>query len=252
MSRNGRYRNRRNYRNRRTLSGYNIASRTSARNQSKQIYSLSRKVNYLTRLNRPEIKVEEGESTYSFNTNFTVPYGFFFNPQFDAIDGNFIRTRSLRLGGSLRYSDNYDEITINQGYIRSVSVRILIYQLRQATSSDSPSLANILQLDGNLAALDAYRPFNAGASQSCKILYNGIYTVSNEHPIVHFNISIPGRRLLNMSWLTNGASDADEPEFTVPKGAIAIYFIQSGLATGSTFNNIVSVDEFHKLAYTDS
>ena len=111
----GRTRRRRYNRKKRTLSSYNIATKTGAKAQSRQIYALKRRVNWIQRLTKPEVRVQNQALTlYSQGTNpitFAVGSGYgllqfgsttFSYPQ--GILGDFARLNSFTLSGSLQYS----------------------------------------------------------------------------------------------------------------------------------------------------
>ena len=139
-----RYRKRSNYR--KGLSSYNIATKTNARAQSKQIYYLNKKINRIQRLTKPEILINERQSGTITQSSNSIPwkYGGFIknfivpnlgiestgvNTEYlSNTANNFARLQSFVLYGNWQYT------AVNSTSVPE-TLRIVIVQLK--TSRDS-------------------------------------------------------------------------------------------------------------------
>lgn len=231
---------RRNYR-RKTLSTSRIYSKTSAKNQAKQIMALRNKMNSLSRLTRKEIH----NSQQTYNKTFTnsalssVFDNFYLTADFMA--GQWTKLRGLSINGILEYGDNRQAYP-GVDFTRSGSIRIIIYQNIQSRNIPVgiQAIANISNT-GTDYELNTTRPLNDGVSSFVKILYDRTYNLSDQQPQKRVRIYL--RRLLNLHKETNDV---------YPRGQISIGLITSGLHwTTGGYNEQITASLVAKQVYTE-
>ena len=148
----GRRYRKRYYRRRRTLSNYNIAVKTSAKAQARQIYAMKRRINYIQRLTKPEIRVKQFEQNAEIGltgtggtgiVNWATPTGT--NPVIDAFRttlsggsdgsattstlGDFVRNNSFTLYGTAQFDD-----TVLSATTVPIVFRVVILQYGRSRS----------------------------------------------------------------------------------------------------------------------
>ncbi|QIR82196.1 capsid protein [Chicken virus mg4_1578] len=250
-------RSRRRYtrRNRRSLSNRYIYGKKSSSAQAKQIAALRNRVSSIAKSCRPEIKVTYGEFANTFNNSSTSANSFsqFVYVPKTNIDGNVIQFKSFRLCGNFEYTDTFATNTALD-HQRSCTMRIIIYQMRSASTNSSFSISNILDIapSGISYELNAYKPFKAGSGRVVKILSNRVITLSDQQPIKRFDIKL-SKGLINQTYLMQNENDIDKlVELPLPRGAFGIAIVASGLHWDSTYSQQVKANFFAKIAYTDN
>lgn len=268
-------RRRKGYRKRsRKLSNYNIATKTSAKAQSRQIYALKKRINYIQRLTKPEIKIQQrvasaltltslDRSAIAFplltaaehNIYPTVLAANTVSENYQAGDPNstsnsaealvgpnrFARARSIVFYGNWQYSTIAATNT-------PLTLRIVIVQTRTTRASELE--ADDVFTSGNISGegfAAVYGPLQSGLARTCKVLSDKRYQLNYQRP----NVSIQTR----LHYLSNFYRDANEYNSsqlgseTTPKGAIVVlYALYSPAATISSS----SLSLMYKLAYTDA
>nr|WDW25918.1 MAG: putative capsid protein [Canine stool-associated circular virus]WDW25920.1 MAG: putative capsid protein [Canine stool-associated circular virus] len=241
------------------LSNYRIATRTSARAQATQIYSLKRRINAIQRRTRPEIQVNYTAGTLVTNSSTTAQSYVWgssaYIPNLGAAvaetstspQNNFARLQSW----TGYFTASYSSITATT---QPVSFRLLVVQTRatRAEAFQFADLFNFVQGSGadlnnaiaNTTALTAFSgPLKEGLARTAKVLCDRKFYLSYQRPQISQRISL--RRLLNYYkyHVTNPSED-------IGKGAIYAYIIaytpQSSGAPTYQFNLNA------KLAFTDA
>ena len=174
----------------RTLSKVNIAANRNARAQSKQIAALNRKVNYIARSNKSEIRTKFSAVTHQFTNSSlaTNYYSFSLSPWSqtytgddnaageNTIEGNFNRCKGISFNAIFEYTNDFtgDE-TDNQ---LSASYRIVLAQEKIFNPVSEDSITNYqvsdifnVQSSSTSADTNATIPLVAGITQQFKVLY---------------------------------------------------------------------------------
>lgn len=245
---------RNNRRSRRTLSTKNIYNRRSAKSQANQIYALRKRISAVARANRPETYIKYATHQRVFtNSSIDRTYeGYGVYPLKSAINGNVAKMYNLIFRGNFEYADNYDLYPAID-HQRTCSMRIIVVQTKATTSSFGTNDILDLGSSGVSYELNAYKPFKSGVTSRFKILYDKIYTLSNQLPIRQFNINI--RNIGNVIYEMSTEVDEGSTVATstpVPKGAISVFIVSSGLHWDSTYSQQVTMNSFIKYAYSDA
>lgn len=259
LSRNRRYTRRRANR---TLSSYKIATKTSARAQSRQIYALARRISAIQRRTRPEtVTIQRTASAVDFDTSagnvrwfdgssgtaassFVVPS---LGPTTDSAYGsattsvpnNFARLLSFTLYGDLRYN----------AYVATnipFTLRIVVIQTL-STRTDNLNESDIFTGNNTTSSSDfakVYGPLQTGLARTAKVLSDKRYTLSYQQPTVTIKTRL--RYLLNYYRDVNSTTSATSEEYA--KGAIYVFY-----ATYTTSREVVpTLSLMCKLAYSDA
>lgn len=260
------YRRGRNNR-RRTLSNYRIATRTSARSQARQIYALKKRVSYIQRRTKPEIKTIRRTYIAPFNLNtvrgsyaimnvlqdnsqgtntsgpfYLIPLGDASSDStLDVINNNFARQLSFKLTGNLAYTD------APQSNAVPFVVRIVAVQTR-ATRTESLGPEDIFASSGSPGIFGSLQ---TGLARSAKVIADKRYYLSYQRPVVRISMTI--KRLLNYYRDTNNAGSSSTNE-SIPKGAIIIVAIWNKMSTSTEVADLPAItwNMNGKLAYTDA
>ena len=233
---------------RRTLSTRNIFSNRSAKSQANQIYRLRRRLNYISKMNRPELKVLYSDaSSFSFDSQTVMnTYKSFLIPLPSLGDGDnqrigdFIRIKSLQLNISAEYYNSSDS-----GYHNTESAgsayRIIIGQYKQP-SSHVPDISSILAESSNTGAAytnQSVCPLITGMTTFSHILFDRSYTIStNKNQAIH-KIRVRPRNIRFQSQ----NSDAN---------SIWVIILSAGLHHDNNFSEFITGTYSMKLTYTDA
>ena len=227
---NRRYRSRRYTRRaRRTLSSYSIATRTSAKAQSRQIYALRRRMTRIQRLTKPEIKIAPLVNGALATDDGVIPTGYtnvrVFMPQtlsnvvsestsspgagVAVLDGRFARLQSITLKGIVSYrtsalipgaDDNYPPEYADLQ--RSIAMmRVVILQLKSTRSNGLPAPSDVWsytvagsdQAEGStyLTPLSLMRgPLRLGLGRIAKVLSDKTYMLSDTRQAVNIKTTL--------------------------------------------------------------
>lgn len=244
------YKRYRRYRKSRSnrLSARRVFGKTSAKAQASQINTLRKRINYVSRQCRPEMKVLYNDaSSFSFDSqtvmntykSFLVPL-----PSLGSGDnqrvGDFIRIKSLQLNISAEYYNSSDS-----GYHNTESAgsayRIIIGQYKQPTSH-VPDISGVLQESSNSGAAytnQSVCPMITGMTTFCHILFDKSYTIStNKNQVIH-KLRVRPR---NIRFQTQN-SDVN---------AIWVIILSAGLHHDNNFSEFIKGTYSTKLVYTDA
>lgn len=246
-----RYFRRRGYRSRKrsTLSTRNIFANRSAKSQASQIYKLRKRLNYISKVNRPETKVYYGSATsFSFDsstllntyTSFCVPLPSEGSGDDERI-GNFMRIKSMQLNISTEYY-NSSETGYHGSESSGSAYRIIIGQYKRVMSDTAPTVAGVLQESSNSGAAytnQAVCPLKTGQTEYSKILFDKSYTIStNKNQGIHKLRVKPDNIRIDES---NGNTNH-----------IWVIIISAGLHSDANFTEFIEGTYSTKLVYTDA
>lgn len=252
---------------RRTLSNYRIATSTSAKAQSRQIYALKRRINYIQRRTKPEIMITRrtaapitsGSGIDSVIGGFQFVYGsdsnYYFIPQLPLVTSEsnaalgisspnrFARLLSFKLTGSLNY-ENTPQITATP-YV----LRIVICQTRQTRSDE---------VQPNDVFLDTNPVFNAlqtGLARTANVLSDKRYYLSFQRPVISIRTVL--KRLANFYRDTTASSSPEVSSENFAKGSIYVFYayrpmLSPTVSEGTTPTGNLNLILEGKLAYTDA
>lgn len=248
-------------RGRRTLSNYRIATRTSARSQASQIYSLKKWVSRIQKRTKPEIVTIQRSASPIQTTNTSGSIGWIstgnstvtyaapnLGPVVDqnsgatdaAIPNNFARLQSFTLYGNLQYTVSADN-TVPETW------RVVIVQTLQ-TRSQALATADIFTAGepGANSFNATFGPLQTGLARTCKVLSDKRYNLSNQRPNITIKTNL--RYLRPYYRDTASASSGSTSSEAIPKGAIYVFFSRYSIATTA----ISTLNVMYKLAYTDA
>lgn len=253
-----RYRRGRRYNRRgRKLSKANIYGNRSARSQAGQIAALNRKINYISRRDRPEVKtLVRSPNSFTF-TSATLDntYSIYIQPlpqpgsSDHGIIGDVYKILSYQLFINMEYFNNS-----TTGYHDSESAgctyRILCLQAKAIDSDSLPEgISNILEFTANTGAaysLMTRSPMVTGITKRYRVLFDKTYSLTtNRNQGTHRIILRPkSNTVRTQTGQSNPAS--------ISNNQIITYLITSGLHTDLNFTETVEGSVSSKIAYTDN
>lgn len=256
-------------RGKRTLSSYQIATKTNAKAQSRQIYALNRKVNYIQRMTRPETIIQQRlaypslESTtpaisFSESARGIAPVYWRDELQSDVqsaiipiigtklpattTKNRFARLHTCSLYGNLQY--NTPSTTV-----RPFTLRVVIVQTR-ATRGESIQAADIFS---NVSTADESRvvsvfgPLQTGLARTAKVLSDKRYNLSFQRPNVTIQTTL--NYLMNFYIdQDNDTSSTGQSSESIAKGSIFVFLAWHSLGEPQDVQLSISA----KLAFTDA
>lgn len=195
---------RRKYAARKTFKKSNLYAHKSAKAQAGQIYKLNKKINYIERKTKPEIKLEHTEL---FNAGIETMVGgnvqlkdYTYNLS-SLLKGDLMRLQNLYLWGTMYARENEAASTYDEVF--SLFFRIIVLQQRVA-GQEFP--AHPIQ---NAGFDFMNSPYIDGFSQGDKVLADRKYYINNSKNCRNFKIKI-GRlsnlrkRMLNLNPVYDG------------------------------------------------
>lgn len=245
----------------RVLSTRRIFNSKGAKAQAAQIYALRKSVNSVRRQCRPEIKERGedisfvlGQSTIgvqdmnSFNTR-VIQYPYEGSDDKSRI-GNLIKILPMKYRLTMQYREDSTGGVFSQLPSRGLQVRIFAIQLKTA-SINIPTLSELMEgyqsSEDNLETLsNMSRQFKRGITAKYNILFNRVYSLSQDKPVLSRSLSIRPQ-IRSVRW---------EENVNYPRGQIIVYILQGG-ATNKTVSetsvdyNAVDVKGSFTLPYTD-
>ena len=266
----GRFRRRRYSRKRKTLSNYNIATKTSAKAQSRQIYAIKRRINYIQRLTKPEINISQrlavANSTsstpvLSFSASargispvyWSLPGVFTPSSYVDVrTSGNstvqgqdainrFFRINSFSMFGNLQY-------TSPSTSVKPFTLRVVIVQSR-ATRSDiieaQDVFSNVVSSDTS-RSVAVFGPLQTGLSRTAKVLSDKRYVLSYQRPSINLKTIL--KRVYNYYFDRSSADSRTDVSEDIPKGAIFVFLAWYSLGDPQDIQLTLN----SKMAYTDA
>ena len=268
---------RRGHSRRRTLSSYAIATRTSAKSQSRQIYALRRRIARIQRLTKPEIKVAPLVSGSMRLSNGTVPSGYTRARVYlpvnlsnvvaasttspgtgvAVLDGRFARLQSIVLKGHVSYTadaiipgtgDNFppEYADLQRG---PALMRIVIVQLKATRSNGLPAPSDIWsyttsgsdQAEGSTYMSDIAllrAPLRLGVGRIAKILSDKTYMLSDTRQAINIKTKLKYLK----PWYRSPTED-------IAKGSVAMYVI---MYSPDNIPSDCDFDYVSKCTYTDA
>lgn len=236
-------------RKRSTLSNFKIATRTSAKAQSRQIYALKKRVNRIYRMNKPEVRLQERVATgvtlsstdpgvvtfptYSGSSSTgIIPFlgTRTLVEQGNAPVNNFARLRSFNLYGNLEYAT----LTTTS---QPVTLRLVIIQTKN-TRAQAFTAADVFSDGANPSFQRVYGPLQYGLARIGKVLSDKRYILSYQRPSVTIRT--------NLRYLVNFLRT--ETAETIDKGTIYVFYA----VTGSGETNSATLNLSYKLAFIDN
>lgn len=227
----------------RTLSTRRIFGNKGAKAQAAQIYALRKSVNRVRRQCRPEIKEVNTEINNRILGVYTSGSGApptindaRFECPLPAVGsgdnnriGDLIKILPLKFRMSLQYREIYGTTegstvwNVPQLPTHGMQVRVIAIQAK-ASMSSPPVLADVLEnysttnFDYITTAGNMVQPFKTGITSRFHVLFNKIYSVSEDKPQLSRNIVIRPK-IRSVRW---------EQGYTYPRGQIYLFFFQGG------------------------
>lgn len=242
---NRRYKRR--YSKRKTTGAKNVFMNRSAKSQAKQIYSLSKRVNKVYNVCKPEYKVYDGaNATYTFSsgdiTN-TYKITYFNGPSQGLNDDQFVGNKIRCVSLDLYFTGEYYN-TSDTGYHGTESAgtpfRIIVLQRKEATDS-TISISDVLSTSGGSGAdytMQAICPLKRGITDNFRVLLDKkiIFTSAKNQALRHYKMR-PNNLKWNSAYKTNG---------------FITVLVSAGLHYDANFNEYVEGTVKEKLVYTDA
>ena len=239
---NKRFYKKRSYK-RGSLSTRKIFGSKSAKSQARQIYALRKRINYVSKVCKPETKVYQG-SNISLNfessqlTN-TYKIQYFNGPTRGTGDDNFtgnkVRSIALNVYTTLEYYNSSDT-----GYHNTESAgspfRIIILQRKKSSNNEDLTLGDVLSSYGGSGgnySMQAVCPLVRGITDNFKVLCDKrfVFTTSNNQRILRLKVK-PN----NLRWDNDG----------IANGFIVLY-ISAGLHYDANF--IEHIEGYSRIDY---
>lgn len=243
------------------FSKYNTYRNRSSVAQASQIYRLNKKINYIQKLNKPEIKIAplvQNTFTTPASANATRPNGYVLTnlvnedtttvpTGYVKVNGRFARMQSMKITGTFTYTKN---LTSNLDMQRMPCyLRIVIVQLRAARTDEIRTddvWTLTTEAGGAGTALSEYNklraPLAVGLARKAKVLSDKRYQISDTRQSVDIKT--------NLRYIRNWYSAPSEVH---AKGEI-VMFVQmlNGIGDAVDDPNQASFNFVSKLAYTDA
>lgn len=232
-----------------SLSTRNIFANRSAKSQANQIYKLRKRLNYLSKLNKPETKVlYTNANSFSFDSqtilntykSFLVPLPSLGTGDSDRI-GDFIRVKSLQLNISAEYYNNAPSGFHNSESSGS-AYRIIVGQYKRTSPFSAPTIGGVLQESSNTGSAytnQSVCPLKTGQTEFSSILFDKSYTISiNKNQAIHkFRIKPDDIRF------DDANSEANY---------IWVIILSAGLHHDNNFSEFIEGTYSTKIVYTDA
>lgn len=232
----------------RKLATRRIFNATSAKAQAAQIYALKKRLSYVAKQNRPEMKVYGGDvGSYSFSSSdVTNTYKLFYfdGPSLGTGDnnrvGNFVRSKSLQLCLTGEYYNTSDT-----GYHNSESagspIRVIILQRKRADNTAvSPStILSITSGSGASYTQQAICPLATGISDRFDVLCDRKYMFTTNRNQLLKKITVKPN---NIRW--------DDTVGTA--NGFIVLIISAGLHHDNNFQEFIKGTYSIKYVFTDA
>lgn len=245
------YKRYRRYRKSRSnrLSTRRVFSKTSAKAQASQINTLRKRINYVSRQCRPEIKVLNGavlsntfDSQTLLNTYWRIPGPFIELGSGDNQRiGDKINIKNVQFTFTAEYYNNSPT-----GYHNSESagttMRIIVGQFKTPRAYNiAPAISDVLSQSSNTGAVYTHQaviPLKNGITEQYNILKDMkfVMTSSNNQRIIKFNIKPRSFRYNEKEEFNN----------------FWVLIVSAGLHNDSNFSEFVEMSASLKMAYTDA
>lgn len=249
----GKYNRRRNYRrSRRRLSNRNVFSKTSAKQQAKQIATLRNRINTVYKKTRPEIKNLLGAAiTHKFSSDLLSNVwfqGVFPKPTPNSgtdsgMIGNYIKPISLQLNGTIEY---YNSSQTGYHNTESAGCMARVIILQRKTPEDyttNHELSEFIPNPSNTGAeytTMAIKPLQTGITENWNVLYDRRFILTSDNNQKTFRIRVKPRPFR--------FNTADDKIFNYCKFIV----VAAGLHYDQDFTEYLEFTEFVKMSYTDA
>lgn len=260
------YRKRNPYRRtrkRKTLSNYNIATKTSAKAQSRQIYSLKKRMNWAIKRITPEIQIQQRNLnaavvptssvfwTLGWQSTTGGTFDYYIAPTFNnsasttsgtSTADRFKRLRSIRLFGNWQYTGDLTTTPT------PITMRMIIVQTR-TTRSNNITTDDIFTSGASASNYmnAVYGPLQNGLARTCRVLSDKRYQLNFQRPNIVIN-TLLRYHLGNVYRDLNSDSSGSTTSESIPKGAIYVFLAFYGQTDSFTSSTL---DLGYKLAFTD-
>lgn len=244
------YNRRRNYRrNRRRLSNRNIYSKTSAKQQARQIATLRNRINGVYKMTRPEIKVLNGsvlsktlDSQTLLNTYWTIGGPNLAQGSGDGQRiGDKINVKNMLFTFTAEYY-NSSQTGYHGGESAGTTMRIIIGQFKTPKSYDIvPTISGVLSSSSNTGATYTHQaliPLKNGITEDYNILKDMKFTMTSSRNQRLIKINVKPR---SIRWDTDGNYNN-----------IWVMVVSAGLHHDTDFSEFVEMTANIKLVYTDA
>lgn len=245
----------------RRLSSYNIATKTSAKSQSKQIYALNRRISYIQRMTKPQMKVQQAGLTEPQEFSGDAYVNLFGTPIYPRLEtgSTFVpsttdtpkaQNRFSRLQRFSLYA-NIHYFTAPTSGILPVTFRVIIVQTKVA-SADAIVPADIFTSMNNDTSYFAgtFGPLQNGLARQIKVLSDKRYTLSFQRPSITVQTHL--KYLMPVYYDKNTSSSDESSNNTIPKGAIYV-FVSSKVITSTLPSDVTTkMDAMWKLVFTSN
>ncbi len=246
----GKFYRRRNYRNnRRRLSNRNIYSKTSAKQQARQIAVLRNRVNRVYKNTRPEIKVLNGsvlsktlDSQTLLNTYWTIA-----GPNLEQGPGDGqrigdkINVKNVQFTFTAEYY-NSSQTGYHGGESAGTTMRIIIGQFKSPRAYNIvPTIDNVLSSSSNTGATYTHQaliPLKNGITEDYNILKDMKFTMTSSRNQRLIKLNIKPR---SIRWDSDGEYNN-----------IWVMVVSAGLHHDTDFSEFVEMTANIKMAYTDA
>lgn len=195
-ARRRRFSRRRYSRGRRTLSTRNIFNNKGAKAQASQISALRKRVSYVYRQCRPEVKISENPVIQQYIAyNADNPYWLYSIDMpvegvgDSAMTGNAINIKDVHMYLNAKVdtltSDQQSPTYLLQGGVPiTMEYRVMLFGMKSSVDT-FPSIADFIEIstysdDYSGYQMNAVRPLNTGASNIIKIFYDRRFSVSTQ------------------------------------------------------------------------
>lgn len=220
-----RYYKRRN----KTLKKGNIFKKTGAKSQAKQIYALKKKINYYSKLNRPEVHTHTGEVfnwlinmplASSERHGFTSFYEGIFvrndnNPNGVEMKGDLMRIQNITLYGQFSLGSNIapyvedeaNRLNYNAFNNTTAYIKIIIARLPYGGGRCPLRITQDGPLIGQSGSYTDMTPINGplmtGIGRQMKIIYTKTLKIDNMHPTKMYKIKLSNKKIGNFKKFEN-------------------------------------------------
>ena len=250
----------------RKLTTARIYANRSARSQSRQIARINRRLNYVAKITRPEVRIMWINWGHTFtNSTLAANYsGDWMSPWRSSYTGddevttvvpagNFCRCKGVSLKLIAQYSDNWRDDIADAAHDTSAGYRVVIIQEKVATALGQqqyvPVVTDVFNVANSISSNDENltAPLVQGITGTYKILYSKVFTISRYHPTRQHNIRIPASKCLNFVKDVNVSGSS-----AIGKGRVWFLVLTGGLHHDIDYTAQINITGTLKIAYTDN
>lgn len=271
--------------NKKVLKKNNIFGRTKPKQQARQIYALKKRINYYSKLNKPEIKTH---SAKLFNWLINMPLAYneshgvtaFYERSFIAnthnedpdnayvMKGDLIRVQNINIYGQFGFGPNVvpyiedDEHSLNYSAFNDLTayVRIIVARLPYGGGRDPIRITQDGPQIGESGAYTDLTPINgplrSGIGKQMKIIYQRVIKIDVKNKCKMYKISLSNKQIGNYKKLSNWPDSYGMNELLIYYQYVAPSVLQHRYNSGGqVVEDLVSPNVFftmnYKVAYID-